>query len=44
MAAQYANIFMAKHECNFLFSCPIRPLPYYRYNDNIQIVSDLTKG
>ncbi|CAJ0943542.1 unnamed protein product [Ranitomeya imitator] len=38
MAPQYANLFMAKLESDFLFSRPIRPLAYYRYIDVILII------
>ncbi|CAJ0966566.1 unnamed protein product [Ranitomeya imitator] len=38
MAPQYANLFMAKLESNFLSSCPIRPQAYYRYIDDILII------
>ncbi|CAJ0967446.1 unnamed protein product [Ranitomeya imitator] len=38
MAPQYANLFMAKLESDFLSSCPIRPLAYYRYIDDILII------
>ncbi|CAJ0966893.1 unnamed protein product [Ranitomeya imitator] len=38
MAPQYANLFLAKLESDFLSSCPIRPLAYYRYIDDILII------
>ncbi|CAJ0966790.1 unnamed protein product [Ranitomeya imitator] len=38
MAPQYANLFIAKLESYFLSSCPIRPLTYYRYIDDILII------
>ncbi|CAJ0951224.1 unnamed protein product [Ranitomeya imitator] len=38
MAPQYANIFMAKLQSDFLSSCPVRPLAYYRYIDDILII------
>ncbi|CAJ0945054.1 unnamed protein product [Ranitomeya imitator] len=38
MATQYANLFMAKLESDFLSSCPIRPLAYYCYIDDILII------
>ncbi|CAJ0954991.1 unnamed protein product [Ranitomeya imitator] len=38
MAPQYANVFMAKLESDFLSSCLIMPLAYYRYIDDILII------
>ncbi|CAJ0952396.1 unnamed protein product [Ranitomeya imitator] len=38
MAPQYANLFMAKLESDLLSSCPIRPLAYYHYIDDILII------
>ncbi|CAJ0954764.1 unnamed protein product [Ranitomeya imitator] len=38
MAPQYANLFMAKLESDFLSSCPIRPLAYYCYIGDILII------
>ncbi|CAJ0954690.1 unnamed protein product [Ranitomeya imitator] len=38
MAPQYANLFMAKFEGDFLSSCPIRPLANYRYIYDILII------
>ncbi|CAJ0964410.1 unnamed protein product [Ranitomeya imitator] len=38
MAPQYANLIMVKLESDFLSSCPIRPLAYYRFIDDILII------
>ncbi|XP_050792228.1 uncharacterized protein LOC127042831 [Gopherus flavomarginatus] len=38
MAPQYANIFMADLEQRFLSSCPLTPLLYLRYIDDIFII------
>ncbi|CAJ0965714.1 unnamed protein product [Ranitomeya imitator] len=38
MAPQYANVFMAKLESEFLSSCTIRPLAYYHYIDDNLII------
>ncbi|OCT91809.1 hypothetical protein XELAEV_18014865mg [Xenopus laevis] len=38
MAPQYANLFIAQLEENFLASCNIRPLTYLQYIDDILII------